>query len=64
MTIHWTCSNCGCVHWDGLKPISCIMCDNDEFLDGPETTRVSLYDDKDITGWISEAISAYKGGAR
>ena len=36
MTIHWTCSNCGCVHWDGLKPISCIMCDNDEFLDGPE----------------------------
>ena len=36
MTIHWTCSNCGCVHWDGLKPISCIMCDNGEFLDGPE----------------------------
>ncbi len=29
-----------------------------------ETTRVSLYDDKDITEWISEAISAYKGGAR
>ena len=29
-----------------------------------ETTRVSLYDDKDIIEWISEAISAYKGGAR
>ena len=36
-----------------------------------ETTRCnlhgigySLYDDKDITEWISEAISAYKGGAR
>jgi len=36
MTTNWTCSNCGCVHWDGVKPISCIMCDNDEFLDGPE----------------------------
>ena len=28
-----------------------------------ETTRVSLYDDKDIIEWISEAISAYEGGA-
>ena len=28
-----------------------------------ETTRVSLYDDKDIIKWISEAISAYEGGA-
>jgi hypothetical protein len=36
MANNWTCSNCGCVHWDGVKPISCIMCDNDEFLDGPE----------------------------
>ena len=36
MTNNWTCSSCGCVHWDELKPISCIMCDNDIFYDSPD----------------------------
>ena len=36
MTTNWTCSNCGCVHWDELEPISCIMCDNDTFYDSPD----------------------------
>ena len=36
MTTNWTCSNCGCVHWDELKPISCIMCNNDTFVDRPD----------------------------
>lgn len=32
----WTCTNCGCVHWDDLKPISCIMCNHDEFVENPD----------------------------
>ena len=36
MTNSYTCSRCGCVHWDELEPISCIMCDNDVFYDSPD----------------------------
>ena len=36
MANNWTCSNCGCVHWDELAPISCIMCNNDIFHDSPD----------------------------
>jgi len=36
MANNWTCSNCGCVHWDELVPISCIMCNNDIFHDTPD----------------------------
>ena len=36
MTDSYTCSRCGCVHWDELEPISCIMCDNDVFYDSPD----------------------------
>ena len=53
MTTNWTCSNCGfCVHWDGIKPISCIMCDNDEFLDGPEKYYTGKLDKQ--TNYIKE----------
>ena len=37
MPARWTCCNCGCVHWDGLEPISCIMCNHDVFVDNPDT---------------------------
>ena len=37
MPARWTCCNCGCVHWDGLEPISCIMCNHDVFVDSPDT---------------------------
>ena len=37
MPSRWTCCNCGCVHWDGLEPISCIMCNHDVFVDNPDT---------------------------
>ena len=33
MANNWTCSNCGCVHWDELVPISC---NNDIFHDSPD----------------------------
>ena len=52
MTTNWTCSNCGCVHWDGIKPISCIMCDNDEFLDGPEKFYTGKLDKQ--TNYVKE----------
>ena len=31
----WTCSNCGYVHMTEQVPISCIVCNNDVFLDQP-----------------------------
>jgi len=32
----WTCENCGYSHWDEKQPISCIICNNDKFVDDPE----------------------------
>jgi len=37
MTANWTCCKCGYVHWDGLEPISCIVCNHDVFVDNPDT---------------------------
>ena len=31
----WTCMNCGCSHFDEQEPISCIMCNHDEFTKDP-----------------------------
>ena len=37
MPARWTCCKCGYVHWDGLEPISCIVCNHDVFVDSPDT---------------------------
>ena len=47
MPSRWTCCNCGCVNWDGLEPISCIMCNNDVFVDSPDTYYKLKEEDKD-----------------
>ena len=47
MTANWTCCKCGYVHWDGLEPISCIVCNHDVFVDSPDIYYKLKEEEKD-----------------